>query len=384
MKQILFVYATISLLFYSVSKAQIRSVTVVEASPALEDLYNQMAQELGEKGPDQAAKSLLLSLKDPANRSDWAAVLNSTDIRVKEVKVHPNRKAAIELMNKRLQKIGVPQLNFKVVEDPTMTDPNELDYAKIAKMKWLRYTAGPGVALAATCIGLPEFSTVGNPVDYALLILPSVGVGVTTILLEFQFAHPWLNNHFWKRVWEFGGPVTGRLTNVFVNFLYGMALYGAGVGAAHLPILFGGSVIPFEHLPFAAAATSAFIGGVIFHIAMGQYQTDISQQQSRGNMTAEERYAKEGIGVITNNSARILNWVMPAWDWVGYLAQWGFFAIRTVPQLWQTHLSPMWTDSQMKKLVTEIKLTSTEESLKANLFNYSQVSCSKSLSVTRE
>ncbi len=384
MKQLIFVFVVSSFLLTPNSKAGTRTITVLEASPALESMYSQMSQELVEKGPDQVAKSLLLSLRDPQNRIAWEQVLNSTEIKVKEVKVHPNRKSAIVEINKRFQKMGIPQLQFSAKEDPSLPDPNELDPSKISKMKWLRYSAGPGVAMVATYMGLPAFADVGNAIDYALLVLPSLGVGITTVLLEFQFAHPRLNNHFWKKVWEFGGPITGRLTNVFVNFLYGMALYGAGVGAAHLPLMFGGSVIPFEHLPFAAAAVSAFIGGVITHITMGQYQTDIAQQQSRGSMTAEERYTKEGVGVITNNGARILNWVMPAWDWMGYLAQWGFFALRTVPQLWQTHLSPLLTDRKIKQLVSEIKKTSSVDFPVPSFESEGGKACVKSLNALQD
>jgi hypothetical protein len=139
----------------------------------------------------------------------------------------------------------------------------------------------------------------------------------------------------------------GRLTNITVNFLYGMALYGAGVGAAHVPVLFGGEVVPFTHLPFVEAATAAAIGGLTFHIAMGQFQTDISSEESRGNLRSETRYGLETTGVVVNNSARVLDWVIPAG--FGVWAQSGFFMLKTLPQLIKTNIDSSYTDMAIRR-----------------------------------
>src|SRR5690606_31993235 len=138
---------------------------------------------------------------------------------------------------------------------------------------------------------------------------PAAGVGLTTVLLELQFAWPYLNNKFWKHVWTFGGRLMGRVTNTVVNFLYGMSLYGAGALASNLPVFFGGEPVPYAQLPFLEAVTAAAIGGLTFHIAMGQFQTDIATEESRGAISGTRRYELETTGVVVNNGARVLDWV---------------------------------------------------------------------------
>ncbi|MCB0363686.1 MAG: hypothetical protein KDD35_13245, partial [Bdellovibrionales bacterium] len=203
-----------------------------------------------------------------------------------------------------------------------------------------------GVAMAATLVNLPSQSS-GALSDYMLLILPSVGVGVTTVLLEIQFAWPYLNNVFWKHVWKFGGRVMGRVTNIFVNFLYGMSLYGAGVGAAQLPVLFGGNPIAFTHLPFLDAVVAAAVGGLTFHLAMGQFQTDISLEEEHGAIRGSNRYGLETTGAVINNGARVLDWVVPAG--LGTWAQMGFFALKTLPQMLKTNFATKIADRRVKE-----------------------------------
>jgi hypothetical protein len=182
--------------------------------------------------------------------------------------------------------------------------------------------------------------------DYMYLVLPAAGVGVTTILLELQFAWPWLNDKFWKKAWRFGGPLMGRVTNIAVNFLYGMALYGAGVGSAALPTLWGANPVPFQTMDFVTAATTAFVGGLIFHVAMGQFQTDISREEQRGSISGMRRYGLETTGVVVNNSARVFDWVIPG-QW-GVWAQGAFFMLKTFPQLLKSNWAHKVQDERIR------------------------------------
>lgn len=304
---------------------------VVETEPGLEQ---NIVEVFKRNGTDAVAKSILDDLESPAKMAAWQKIANGTEARALEVKIHPNEREAVKWMNSRFERMGLKNLSLEGVVDDSLPDPTSLPDQEIRGRKWLRYLAGPGVALAATLINLPSGGAISGT-DYMLLVVPSVGVGVTTVLLELQFASPYLNNKFWKHVWNFGGRAMGRVSNVIVNFLYGMALYGSGVGASHLPVLFGGDVIPFAHIPFVQAVTTAAIGGFTFHLAMGQFQTDISEEEKRGAISGPVRYGLEATGVVINNSARVLDWVLPLG--LGSWAQAAFFSLKTLPQALKTN-----------------------------------------------
>lgn len=318
---------------------------VVEATRDFRDHLNDLAKHFAEGGANQVVDSIAADLSDPQKRALWQQAMKAETVHVVSVEVHPNQQKAVAFLNDRFERMGIKNLKFDAVLNSAKPDPTQINEQNIKGRKWLRYMAGAGVAMLATGIELSH-QHAQSASDYMLLVLPNVGVGVTTVLLELQFAWPRLNNAFWKHVWTFGGPVIGRVTNTVVNFLYGMALYGAGVGAAHIPVLFGGDVVPFQSVTFAQAMASAAIGGLIFHVAMGQYQTDISTEESRGSITAEQRYSRETTGVLVNNSARVLDWVVPLG--IGRWAQAGFFALKTLPQLIKTQISFRLTDRRIR------------------------------------
>lgn len=319
---------------------------VIETAPNLEQ---HIVDVFKRNGTDAVAKSILDDLESPAKMAAWQKFANGAEARTLEVKIHPNEQDAVKWMNSRFQRMGLKNLSLEGVVDESLSDPTSLPEKEIRGRKWLRYLAGPGVALAATLINLPSGEQISGT-DYMLLIVPSVGVGVTTVLLELQFASPYLNNKFWKHVWNFGGRAMGRLSNIIVNFLYGMALYGSGVGASHLPVLFGGDVIPFSHIPFYQAVTTAAVGGLTFHLAMGQFQTDISAEEKRGAISGPVRYGLETTGVVINNSARVLDWVLPLG--LGSWAQAAFFSLKTLPQALKTNFQYWLQDRKVHRRVS--------------------------------
>lgn len=335
-------------LFFSISvyaSDEQAHLLVVETAP---DLEQRIVETFKRAGTDAVAKSILDDLENPAKMAAWQDFASGAETRVLEVKIHPNEKDAVKWMNSRFQRMGLSNLSLEGVVDDSLPDPTSLPEAEIRGRKWLRYLAGPGVALAATLVNLPSGGAVTGT-DYMLLVVPSVGVGVTTVLLELQFASPYLNNKFWKHVWNFGGRAMGRASNIIVNFLYGMALYGSGVGASHLPVLFGGDVIPFAHIPFVQAVTTAAIGGLTFHLAMGQFQTDISEEEKRGAISGPVRYGLETTGVVINNSARVLDWVLPLG--LGSWAQAAFFSLKTLPQALKSNLQYWLQDRKVHRRV---------------------------------
>jgi hypothetical protein len=283
---------------------------------------------------DAAVKSLHEDSLDPEMLNEWQNFVKSGEVRVVEVKIHPNEAQAVAWMNHRLERMGIPNLNFKGVEEEAAVDPTALDNEQIRGKKWIRYSAGPGVAAAAFFLGLPAAAS--NGTDYLYLIIPAASAGVTTVALEMQFAWPWLNNVFWKKVWKAGGAVGGRLTNIFVNFLYGMSIFASTRGGEHLAAAMGGAGT-VHSLGFTQAVVGAAIGAVTFHLAMGQYQTDIAREEERGAITASTRYGLETNGVLVNNSARVLSWVLPGGSVYGSVAQAAFFIFKTFPQLLKTN-----------------------------------------------
>jgi hypothetical protein len=334
------------LLCLSASTSFASHLIVTKTDFDLSERLEEVARQFQENGSDAVSASILKDLNDPVKKAAWQNFVESSEVKVLAVECHPNEKQAVDFMNERFIRMGLGNLRLQAAFNPEKEDRTALPEDKIRGKKWLRYLAGPGVAMVATALSLPSAAEVQSS-DYLLLILPGVGVGVTTVLLELQFAWPYLNNIFWKKVWTFGGPLMGRISNITVNFLYGMSLYGAGVGASHIPVLFGGEVIPFAHLPFAEAAAAAAIGGLTFHIAMGQFQTDIATEEARGHITGDTRYGLETKGVLVNNSARVLDWIVPVG--FGVWAQSGFFMLKTLPQLIKTNFIAAYMDEKIRR-----------------------------------
>ena len=329
------------------------NVLVIKTSPGLENRIQELTQIFTRQGSTAVAKAIQGDTLNQEALEKWQDFARSGVVHVAEVQVHPNETKAIEWMNKRFHRMGLPNLQFKALPNDSLPDPTALPDDKIRGKKWLRYLAGPGVAAVACFLGLPESSTQLSTTDYLYLIIPAAGVGVTTVALELQFAWPWLNNVFWKKVWKFGGPLVGRITNTMVNFMYGMALYGAGVGSAHIPVLFGAEAVNYGAMGFTQSVVAAAIGAVTFHIAMGQFQTDISTEEERGSHTSSQRYGLETTGVVVNNGARVSSWVLPGDAAYGAAAQGGFFLLKTLPQFLKTNVSDKIEDHDVHRLINK-------------------------------
>lgn len=322
-----------SLLFIGSVWAHDNSITVIETKPQLQSRFEELANTFTAQGTSAVAEAIQNDVSDPQKLEQWRTFAAGGEVTVIDVKVHPNEAAALEWMNQRFERMGLPNLSFKGIHEAGSADPTAIDDAQIKGKKWLRYSAGPGVAMVAFLMNLSGTAS-GHETLY--LIIPAVSAGVTTVALEVQFAWPWLNNVFWKKVWTRGGVVGGRLINVFVNFLYGMSIYGSTRGGEWLAHALGSGQI---HSPvtFTQAVVSAAIGAVTFHMAMGQYQTDIATEEARGSISAAQRYGMETNGVLVNNSARVVSWVLPGGSIYGSLAQGGFFLWKTFPQLLKTN-----------------------------------------------
>jgi hypothetical protein len=351
-------------------------VVVVRTSPELEGRFKELERLFQAQGTDAVADSIQDELGHPDSAEMWKAFVQSGNTKVIDVKVHPNEAAAVNWMNSRFKQMGLENLEMRALADSSLADSTALPEDQIRGRKWLRYLAGPGVALAGAYLALPEGANIQSTADYLYLIIPGAAVGVTTVALELQFAWPWLNDVFWKKAWRFGGAIGGRVTNTVVNFLYGMALYGAGVGGANLPLIWGGEAVPFQTMGFAAAVTAAVVGGIRFHIAMGQYQTDISTEETRGTINGSGRYGRETTGVVVNNGARVYDWVAPG-EW-GAWAQSGFFLVKTVPQLLKTHVAHRMQDASIREKIKAPGVTREATGWRASV-NKAVVTCGELL-----
>jgi hypothetical protein len=127
-----------------------------------------------------------------------------------------------------------------------------------------------------------------------------------------------------------------------------MTLWSAGQIAIWSPQLFGEPSLKFNSPDFLSALTAAVIGGSLFTIAMGQYQTDLSlENQSRGSIQTKRRYMNESVGVGINNGARVGGWIVPGYlDKIAYAV---FFALKTWPQLIKTNISPALQDLEIQR-----------------------------------
>lgn len=283
------------------------------------------------RGTSAVAEALDTQLEDPARLTAWRHFAQSQEQRVLEVSVHPHEATAIAWLNRRFSHMGLARLKWIGRVDPKAYDPTDIDYDKIGPLKWLRYVGGPGVAAVAAVIGLPHQQDSAS--QYALEILPALLIGVMSVLLEAQFAWPWLNNLVWKRVHKFGGLVGARFVNITINFFYGMTLYGVGVVGSQIATALGGRLIPPE-LSLQQAMWAAFMGAWTFDLALGLFQTDIANQEERGSITGNMRYGLETTGLIVVNGGRIASWMLPPeYGYLIYLVQAEFFLLKTLPLL---------------------------------------------------
>lgn len=333
----------------NISGQNISSVTVIRLDPEAYRGFQSEVEGIRKNDGTQAVVDWLQQTsKNPAQASYFQSLQrNAEPIKFRAV-IHPHEQESIDWLNLRLKRMGLTNLSYETVVDKNLPDPELASKAEITKWKWARYMFGPGVALAATAMHMGAYHSGSSASDYLLLVLPAVGAGGASVILEYQFAHPWINAKIWTPFFKNGGPILGRLKNLSVNIGYGMVLWLAGNGAALLPNLWGGSTINFDSPAFLQALGAAIYGGALFTLAMGQYQTDIGiENHDRGSIGTKRRYVNESIGVMINNGARVGSWVTPgAWDKIAYGL---FFAFRTWPQLIKTNINPRLQDLDIQR-----------------------------------
>jgi hypothetical protein len=261
--------------------------------------------------------------------------------------IHPHEEASLRWLNQRFERMGLSKLEFDSEINSDLPDPHIANPKQIQKWKWFRYAAGPGVAVLAMAQQMRSLHA-DRTIDYFVMMIPAAAMGLTTIVLEWQFAHPTMNAKVWAPFFSKGGPLIGRAKNWSINVLYGMTLWSAGQIAIWSPQLFGEPSLKFNSPDFLSALTAAVIGGSLFTIAMGQYQTDLSlENQSRGSIQTKRRYMNESVGVGINNGARVGGWIVPGYlDKIAYAV---FFALKTWPQLIKTNISPALQDLEIQR-----------------------------------
>ena len=339
--------------------AEDHAILIVKVQPEqMEAFAGQLAEIYRTAGSDAAAQWVHRAARDEKTLPLLQAMAGSpSPIQASLQAVHPDEKSAIEWMNQRLANMGLGAVKFTpeylaAAEAEKTPSPMKLSEDKVKGVKYLRYTAGAGVALIGAlvqCFGGAH----GAHSDYVGLIAQTAGAGVMSILLELQFANPKINDNFWTPVWRLGGKIGGRVTNILVNTLYGLSLWGASVGAVALAGAFGYDVSHFaQAMPaFTTALTTSFVGGLIFHAAMGQYQTDLSiETQERGALSPVQRYRNETTGVVLNNGARVSSWIVPG-PWSNAV-MFGFFLLKTLPQLLKTNFQVTLEDRKTRRLIS--------------------------------
>ena len=284
------------------------------------------------RGTSAVAEALETQLQEVTRQTSWQHFASGNSSHVAEVQVHPNEDKAIDWLNFRFARMGLGRLRFQAKFDSSLPDPTAIDYRKIGPLKWLRYLGGPGVAAVAAIVGLPHWQN-ASAKDYFFATLPAILIGIASVLLEAQFAWPWLNNLVWKRVHKFGGLIGARFVNITINFFYGMSLYEIGILGAKIAGYYGAQVASPE-LTFDQAVWAAFMGAWTFDIALGLFQTDIANDEERGSITANTRYGLETTGLIVVNGGRVASWILPPqYGYLNSLVQIAFFFFKTLPQL---------------------------------------------------
>lgn len=329
------------------------SVTVVKVDPiAIERFTHVMNLTFQDEGTSAVVDRLeSMSMNPPDLEFLRALRASGEEIKIQQ-EVHPTEHAAIQWINRRLDRMGLSNVKYNPVFRTDLPDPQEPPPEKIKKWKWFRYLAGPGVAIAATLLKMSQTTTTAtSSSDYLVMLIPAGAVGVASIILEYNFANPWMNSKVWAPVFGFGGPVVGRAVITAVNVTYGMILWGASYAATATAIhKFGVDPSLVQIDPFMTALAASTIGGGLFTLAMGQYQTDLAvENQKRESISSFGRYRSESIGVGINNGARVGGWAVGnggMWTNVAYLS---FFLWKTWPQLLKTNLDPKLQDLDLQR-----------------------------------
>jgi len=340
------------------------------------DFVNSLGKTVGEtlinSGTDAAANFIEQLSRNPNQRALLEELAQGNqDVKI-TVKAHPNEASAINWMNKRLRGMGLARAQVELIGNEDAKDPHVLNEDEVQKLKWLRFGAGPGVAglsMIYKAVSIINSGQSHSPKDYAILLLPTAAVGVVTFLLEYQFAHPKINQVFWSKVWKMGGPIGGRATNLLVNIMYGLTIYATTELAANVPRLWNmrrvmteqpvvsnlianalHQVFPLLQLgnhPYVSAFVAASLGGALFSAVMGQLQTDNSIEAERGSISPLKRYGQETWGSIVNNSARVGSWIVPG-SWADYV-MYGFFFTKTLPLMLKTHIAYRLQDREIHR-----------------------------------
>jgi hypothetical protein len=321
----------------------VATVTVVRADFSLENRLQELAGHFELFGPDAVAREIADDLKQPDRLMAWQNFASSEDVRVLSVAAHPSEQEAIAWMNSRFKSMGLGNIKVEGAFNIERQDPRALNGADTRGRVWTRYAAGAGIALAAATF---KIATDQSGADFMAVVLPTAAAGVTSVLLEIQFAHPKLNPR-WSRFFSSGSFLAQRLKNYGINFAYGMSLYGAALAASAAPMLWGDAPIAMPQ-DFMVAVRSTAVGAGLFTLAMGQFQNDIGREVTRGNLSGRERYLLETNGVVVNNGARVAGMVFPGTNW-GPAAQWAFFALKTFPQMLRTHVAWRMQDASIRR-----------------------------------
>lgn len=353
---------TLSFLLMSSSQAfgQLNEVIVADYGDSFPAYFDQQIRngflESGDRGAVDAIESLFRAAGDESVSLPNEARVSGMDLQNEfreyasqdqprniEVKLHPNRQKALEYTNNRLKNLGINaqlQADYQEGEyDPTKKKVNKA-------LLGLRLFAGAGVATLGTYL-----ATKGS--QNLILLLPTISMGVASVVLEIQFASEKINNIFWSKVWNLGGPLTGRLMNVAVNTAYGMICGGMFYWLGYKIAESFGAKFPPEAAPvaFTALLIAKLWDGLKTTIGFGQMQTDISTElHERGTINYEKYYMLETIGSIVNGSARLTKWsggsvILPE------IAMFGLFMTMTLPQLIRTRVSRGLVDSSLRERV---------------------------------
>lgn len=333
-----------ALILTPIARAEVSSVTVVKLQPELDHLKRTFET----RGTSAVSEELRRSLLDDEKLEAWRAFAKEGQVKV-SVEIHKSEAEAVQYLQNRLNKMGLPNLKIEGVETAGRPDPHAIDDEDIKYHKWIRYGAGPGITLAASLFNMPQVTT-GTFSDYMFVLAPAAAAGMATIVLELVFANPKINNNVWKPL--FSSPIQGRINNVMVNFAIGLGLWAVQVGGAHIPQLFGAGVVPVNLISFKQAIYDAAWGAVLFNMFFGQYQTDLAYAEKEGSLTTSQRYKLETTGGVLVGGGRVAYWTLPhSVAYLGLMAEIGFAMLKTFPQAIKNYISDPLNDARVKRLL---------------------------------
>lgn len=359
------------------AQIQAASATVIRVDPAFVEATRKRLEEayLSENGSRAVIRQLSEWMDSDEMRAQLQDLQESGEILSIKPTMHPNEKKAIDWVNKRIGRIGLENVKFEPNFELEALDRNDTPKEKIRNKAIIRYTFGAGAAFVAAMITAGSKYIAGsaeNLVDVAYLLLPVAGAGAASIALEVQFAHPKINAKIWAPLWRKGGALGGRLINITVNTLYSLTLYVAAKAASQLPLIWGAEasaverpdvpslfgwtpdhashVVGLPEWPYVFVVS--IMGGVLFHLAAGQYQTELSiEAQERRSMSDYERYSRETTAVVVNNGGRVVGMAAPGllpFD-IASAAMVSWAALKTFPQVLKTHLFPRVRDIFLRR-----------------------------------